>query len=343
MHSDVFLDGFVEFDEINNCASAQALSSDVADESLNHVQPRSGGRHEMGREAERTPQPLLQHKMFVGCVVLTNKIQRFFAYRAQSDARIRAIQATVKLLAVGNDLTVQRIEGGEQGSRAMPLVIMRYGGCAGLLQRQSWLSATKGLDLDLLIETQHLGMLWRGHVQTHDIFVLLDKFWLVRHRAPLHLVWPETESAPTVGTTRLTHTVRTGHAARASMAGLGRLALCGQLLQTRTVNFAPAHRATKRVRFPPSMRRLNAHASEPRGPATDSTLPQCPCPTFLRLSATQPVRVARAVRWYRLSAFASPARQALPTSTEFPLQHAFVSNSSSRELKDNLLYKFHQE
>src|SRR5436853_7789195 len=51
------------------------------------------------------------------------------------------------LHAAPNDLAVERVESGEQGSGAVSLIVMRHGAGAAPLQRQSGLGAVESLDL----------------------------------------------------------------------------------------------------------------------------------------------------------------------------------------------------
>ena len=63
----------------------------------------------------------------------------------------------VTLQAAADDLAFQDIEGGEQRSRDMALVVVGHGAGTALLHRQSRLGALQSLDLRLLIDAQHLG------------------------------------------------------------------------------------------------------------------------------------------------------------------------------------------
>jgi hypothetical protein len=53
------------------------------------------------------------------------------------------------------DTAVEHIERGEQGRRAMPLVVMRHRPAAALLHRQPRLGAVERLDLRLLVDRLH--------------------------------------------------------------------------------------------------------------------------------------------------------------------------------------------
>ena len=58
----------------------------------------------------------------------------------------------VALHAAADDLAFQHVEGGEQGGRAVSLVVVGHGPGPTLLQGQTWLGAVEGADLGLLID-----------------------------------------------------------------------------------------------------------------------------------------------------------------------------------------------
>ena len=67
----------------------------------------------------------------------------------------------VPLDAAADDLALDDVEGGEQGGRAMPLVVMGHRAGAPLLHRQARLGPIQGLNLALLIDRQDDGMIGR--------------------------------------------------------------------------------------------------------------------------------------------------------------------------------------
>ena len=57
--------------------------------------------------------------------------------------------------ALADDLAVEHVERGEQGGRAVPLIIMGHRAAAAAPHRQPRLGAVERLDLALLIDRQH--------------------------------------------------------------------------------------------------------------------------------------------------------------------------------------------
>ena len=75
----------------------------------------------------------------------------------------------VTLHAAPNDLTIEHVEGGEQGCGAVSFIVMRHRAGAAPLQRQSGLGAVESLDLALLIDREHDGMRRGINVKPNDV------------------------------------------------------------------------------------------------------------------------------------------------------------------------------
>jgi hypothetical protein len=73
-----------------------------------------------------------------------------------------------------------RLEGGEQGGGAVPLVIVCHGLAAPRLDRQSRLGAVERLDLALFIDRQHHGMGRRIEIEPDDVGELGGKAGIPR-------------------------------------------------------------------------------------------------------------------------------------------------------------------
>ena len=116
----------------------------------------------------------------------------------------------VALHAAADDAAVEHIEGGEQGGRAMALVVMGHGGALARFERQPGLTAVEGLDLALLIDRQHDRVGRRVHVQPDDVAQLVGErriagalegsnavgLQAVRPPDPLHRAEPDTDRPP---------------------------------------------------------------------------------------------------------------------------------------------------
>ena len=81
---------------------------------------------------------------------------------------------------------IQHVERREQRRRAMAGVVVGQRGGLTLGQRQARLGALQRLDLRLLIDRQHQGMLGRVHVQPDHVLDLLDELGIARELEGAH-------------------------------------------------------------------------------------------------------------------------------------------------------------
>ena len=76
---------------------------------------------------------------------------------------------------LADDFAAPHVERSKQGRCAMPLVVMRHGRAAPLLQGQAGLGAVKRLYLRLFIDRQHHRMGGRGHIKPAHVAQLFGK------------------------------------------------------------------------------------------------------------------------------------------------------------------------
>jgi len=75
MHSDVFVDGCLQFDYAGEGTTTNAFVCDVAKEPLDHVELGRTGGCEMDMKAWVLGQPSLDLWVLVGCVVIHDQVQ----------------------------------------------------------------------------------------------------------------------------------------------------------------------------------------------------------------------------------------------------------------------------
>ncbi len=98
--------------------------------------------------------------------------------------------------ALADDPALQHVEGGEQGRRAVALVVVGHRAAAALLHRQSRLGSVERLDLRLLVDRQHQRVLGRIDIKTDDILHLGGKLRVVRQLEGAHPVRFEAVRRP---------------------------------------------------------------------------------------------------------------------------------------------------
>ena len=89
-----------------NTPRRRRFCRDVAEEALDHVQPRRRGRREVHVEARVLGQPLLHLGMLVRGVVVADQVQRLVLGRLAVDLaqELEPLAVAVPLLALGDDL-----------------------------------------------------------------------------------------------------------------------------------------------------------------------------------------------------------------------------------------------
>jgi hypothetical protein len=77
--------------------------------------------------------------------------------------------------ALGEHLAGGHVQGGEQGGGAVADVVMRHTLHVTQAHGQQRLSPLQGLDLRILVDAEHQGLVGRVQVETDDVTDLLDK------------------------------------------------------------------------------------------------------------------------------------------------------------------------
>lgn len=95
--------------------------------------------------------------MFVSAIVVHHPVKFDFAWKflVQSFDKFEELLVAMAGVALADHFALRYLQGRKEGGRAMALVIVRHGSTAALLKRKARLRAIQGLDLTLLIHTEH--------------------------------------------------------------------------------------------------------------------------------------------------------------------------------------------
>ena len=104
----------------------------------------------------------------------------------------------------------------------MPSVVVRAPFGLPGLHRQQRGGAVEGLNLGLLVDAQHHGVLGRIDIQPDDVSDFVDQLRVRRQLEGLAAVGPQAESVPDATDGHATQPRRAGKRARAPMGGAGR-------------------------------------------------------------------------------------------------------------------------
>ena len=144
---------------------------------LDHIQPRRARGREMEVHAGVALEPALHSRTFMRAVIVNDEVQIEFRRRGL----INGLQKPDKLLApvarqtLPDNRAIQHVEGGKEGRRPMPLIIMHHRAAPSPLQGQARLRTIQCLDLTFFINGQHQGPLGRLQVQPDNIPNFFDK------------------------------------------------------------------------------------------------------------------------------------------------------------------------
>jgi len=178
---DVLSDRFEEFLDVAEDASAQLLLSQVAEEALDHVQPRATGGRKVHMEAWAALQPALHERMCVGGIVIheSGELACPSASVCRCAHRTQPFMMGVPVVAHRDDTAVKRVERGEQSRGSVPFVVMGHRAAAALLYRKARLHTVQSLYLALLVHAKHDGVPGRIQIKPDHIGELFGKLRIV--------------------------------------------------------------------------------------------------------------------------------------------------------------------
>src|ERR1039457_3965168 len=117
----------------------------------------------------------------------------------------------VSLMAFADDLALQGLQGGEEGGRAIALVIVGHSAATPFLDRQPWLCTIQCLNLALFVYAENDPLLRGIQVQTHHIGHLFQKLRIARKLKGLRAMWLEIMGAPDIVDSGLADTLALRH------------------------------------------------------------------------------------------------------------------------------------
>ncbi len=128
MFVDIVSDGHDEFFYIAEDAAPEPVLSQIAKEAFHHVEPGTARRREVEVKARMTAQPSLHLRMFVRGIVIDDQMQIFFRrgniIRSPAGNFSQFSLMTVPVIAHADYRTVAGIQGGEEGRRPIPFVVV---------------------------------------------------------------------------------------------------------------------------------------------------------------------------------------------------------------------------
>ncbi len=242
---DVFKNGLLELADAGERAAAQTLLGQISKPALDQVQPGTAGRSEVHVKPWVTSQPPPYLGMLVGRIVICHQVQ----FSLRIGRGIDVLQKLDPLLVSMprhtriNHNAFRHVEHCEQRGGAVALVIVGPGAQTAGINRQALLHAIEGLNLRLLVDAQHNGMLWWVQIQADDVHQLLGEMRIVGDLERLHAMRLEIGLLPHPLHHRRRRAQVLGQRPRAPMRG-GRRCLSGGRLHNPSREFLFGRRGT---------------------------------------------------------------------------------------------------
>ena len=202
-------------------AATNPLVGNLSKPTLDQIQPRTRCRDEMDVESGMSSHPGLDPRVFVGWVIVHDKMQIEMGRRLGVDLVEETNEFLVSMTrhAVADHFAIEQAQRGEQCGRAVALVVVRHCPAAPLLDRQSWLGTIQCLDLAFLVDAQDQGLVWRIEIKADHIVELFDKTFVAAELERLGQMRLEAVSIPNTLNRHPADALGLGHCADAPVSG----------------------------------------------------------------------------------------------------------------------------
>ena len=179
-------------------AALEPALCERGEEALDRVEPGSGRRREVERPSRIAFEPSADIGMLVGGVVVDDGVDRLPRRNLSFDDIEEAdeLLMAMALHVAADHRAVEDVHRGEQRRRSVPLVVVRHGSGAALLQRQSGLGAVQRLNLALLVDRQDDGVRGRIDIEPDDVAQFVDEARIVGQLELAHPVRLKAVGAP---------------------------------------------------------------------------------------------------------------------------------------------------
>ena len=217
----VLFDRSNQFRDALEASAANPLVGNLSKPTLDQIQPRTRRRDEVDVESGMSSQPGFNPRVFVGCVIVHDKMQIEIGRRLGVDLVEKTNEFLVSMTwhAVADHFAIEHAQRGEQCGRAVALVVVRHCPAAPLLDRQSWLGTIECLDLAFLVDAQDKGLVWRVEIKADHIVELFDKTFVAAELESLGQMRLEAVSIPNTLNRHPADALRLGHCADAPVSG----------------------------------------------------------------------------------------------------------------------------
>ena len=170
-------DGGLELVDAAMDAAFDLLVGEERKPALDLVQLGGAGRREVEMVTRVAGEPRFDRRGFVSCVVVEHQVDVEIGRRGLLDRgqELAEFDRPMTLVAAADDSAGGDVQGGEQRSRAVALVVVAASLDLTRPHRQQRLGAVERLDLRLFIDAQHQGAVGRIDIKPDNVAHLVDK------------------------------------------------------------------------------------------------------------------------------------------------------------------------
>ena len=200
----------------------ELLGRERGEPALDEVHPRTVGRGEVEMEAAVPQQPAVHEWGLVGSEVVEDHVYvelggHLSVHLVQEG---NEVGAGVGLADVADHRARRHVEGGEEVTGAVALVVVGGASRRGGQHGQSRGGAVERLDLGLLVDGEHSGGHRRAHVEPNQVADLLDEVGVRRHLEGVLAPGFEPEGPPDLSHRRVADLVLGRQGARRPVRGI---------------------------------------------------------------------------------------------------------------------------
>ena len=217
-------------DQIGNAfenATANAFVGDLAEPTLDQIQPGTGSWNKVQMETWMPFQPGFDPWVFVGAVIVDNEME----IESGRSIGVDFVEKPDKLLmsvtghAIADHSAVEHAQGRKQSGSTIALVIVSHGPAAALLDWQPRLCAVESLDLAFLVHTKDQGFDGWVQVKADDIREFFYKVLVAAELECFYQMRFQIMLIPNPLNGHATQALNLSHCAYAPVSGIIRLGM----------------------------------------------------------------------------------------------------------------------
>src|SRR6266849_3698998 len=179
-------------------ATPQLLRGQESKPTLDEIEPRSACWGEVKMKTWALQQPALNGGRLMSTVVVEDQmdVKPWWHLGLDLVEELAKLDRAMAPVELANNLASLSVQGGEQRSGTVALVIMNPAFCLTRSHGQNWLRAIQSLNLRFLVNAEHQSLIRRIHIKPHYISYFVDEQRILGKFEALATVRGQSESSP---------------------------------------------------------------------------------------------------------------------------------------------------